>query len=335
MTRTGALFRHAPPALAAGLALACAPPARAASVYTVTATTPDLGIVTSGASGDSVFRIDPGTGSVTEVSGTAVRAGSAPLRAMVTVACQSDSNSASDCSKPVNIKYGVIGSAIGRARALSRLTFTMGTAVLVGPTPPPGSNTFQIAAIGLGQSKTFFIGADFPIAGDDSGLPTGLAEADFFAWASESTPSGGGSGGYRAEILRGLAVAKTSDLAFGVVSKPATGSGSVTIDPASGARTVSGGVVDFPTPAPSRATFSVTGEGGQAISVSVPATFDMTGPQTITVTTTNSVSGTPMLSGTLGSGGSYAFGVGGTAPITSDTPDGHYSGVFTVTVAYN
>jgi hypothetical protein len=316
----------------AAAALACAAPARAASTYTVTVTVPDLGIITSAASGDTVFRIDPTSGSVTRTSGTAVRATATTARAMVSIRCTGVTG---DCGHNVNVQLGVVGSATGRARALARLTYVMGTATLTGAPPPPGSLGFTIAPVGLNATKTFFVGADFGVAGDDSGLPTGLAEADFFAWASEATPTSGGNGGYRATIIRGLSVSKTSDLVFGAVAKPPSGSGAVAIDPTNGARSTTGGVVAVGTPPPSRATFSVSGEGGQAISVTVPATFQMTGPQTITVTTSNSATGAPVLSGALGSAGSYAFGVGGSAPIDATTPSGDYSGSFTVTVAYN
>jgi hypothetical protein len=119
------------------------------------------------------------------------------------------------------------------------------------------------------------------------------------------------------------------------VATPPTGSGTVVIDPSTGARSSSNGVATFASPVPSRAAFNVSGEGGQAFSVTVPASFVMSGPQSMTVTTSSSVTGTPLLSGSLGSAGSFTFGVGGSAPISSTTPNGDYSGSFTVTVAYN
>jgi hypothetical protein len=89
------------------------------------------------------------------------------------------------------------------------------------------------------------------------------------------------------------------------------------------------------TPLPTRAAFNVTGEGGQAFSIAVPPTFQMTGPETLTVTTTSSAGASAVLSSTLGSMGSFALGVGGSLPITSTMLTGDYSGMFTVTVAYN
>jgi hypothetical protein len=310
--------------------------ARATPSYTVQATTNvDLGVVTSGATGDTVFRVDPTTGAVTVVSGTATRSANTATRAMVTISCAA--TVVGDCTQAVNVRLGSAGAPTGRARALTRINFTMGTATLAGPPGLPGSGSFTIAAIGPNSSKTFFVGADMGVAGDDSGLQTGVAEADFFALAAESpaTPTSGATGRFQATIIRSIAISKISDLVFGRVATPTTGAGAVVIDPTTGAQTGTNGVATFASPTPSRAAFNVTGEGGQAFSVTVPATFVMTGPQTMTVTTSSSVTGSPLLSGALGSAGSFTFGVGGSAPISSTTLNGDYSGSFTVTVAYN
>ncbi len=336
MIKLRPLRRPALAALATLTAAALASGAWAASVYTVTVTANvDLGTITSPASGDTIFRADPNTGAITTVSGTATRVGPATGRAQVTIHCAGTAGV--DCIKTVNVKIGPVGTGSGRARALSRLFFAMGTATLAGSPGNPATGTFTISAIGANASKTFFVGADFTVGGDDSGLATGAAESDFFAWAAETpaAPTTGDVGRFTAKVIRSIAMTKTSDLVFGAVTKPATGSGSVTIDPATGARATAGGVAGMPSPSPGAAGFSVTGEGGQAITVTVPATFVMNGPAAITVTTTSTVAGAPVLSSVLGSAGSYAFGVGGSAPITSTTPTGDYTGAFTVTVAYN
>ena len=270
-----------------------------------------LGNMTSGSTGDTLFRIDPASGSVTLISGTGNRSSNAPARAVVTISCAAFQ--ATDCNKDV---------------------IAMGTAGLTGSSGPL---TVTIGPIGPNSSKTVYVGADFGIGGDDSGLATGLAESDFFAWAAETPtqPTTGSIGRIQAQVFRGLAITKTSDLVFGSVSRPPAGSGSVTIDPATGARTTAGSVVGFALPAPSRAVFNVTGEGGQAFSISVPATISMSGPQSMLVTTTNSASASPVLSGAIGAQGAYAFGVGGAAPINASTQIGAYTGSFTVTVSYN
>ena len=87
---------------------------------------------------------------------------------------------------------------------------------------------------------------------------------------------------------------------------------------------------------PTAAQFGVTGEGGQAVTVSVPATITMAGSgPNITVTTSATGSGVQTLSGALGAAGTLTVRVGGSFPLTSTTASGSYSGTFTVTVAYN
>jgi len=336
VTSTGALIRGASAAFAAALALALAAPALAASVFTVTITTPNLGTIISGASGDTVFHIDSNTGNVTVTSGTGVRTGTGFGRSQVSIKC---TGGGGDCGKQIDIQLTPIG-ATGRARPISTIIFTMGSAVLKGtPNFNGGSPKFVIDKIPSGQTKTFFVGGDLGIAGDNSGLPTGVAVSNFMLQLAESpadaTTGPSSTGGFQATVIRGLSVAKASDLSFGSVGKPASGSGTVAVDASTGARTVSNGMVAVPTPTPTRALFNVTGEGGQLISVTVPATFQLSGPQAITVTTTNSAGPNPAISGALGSGGTFAFGVGGSAPIGASTPDGSYTGSFTVTVAYN
>ena len=51
--------------------------------------------------------------------------------------------------------------------------------------------------------------------------------------------------------------------------------------------------------------------------------------------TRNNAGASPVLSGALGSSGTYAFGVGGSVSIDPSTLAGAYTGSFTVTVAYN
>jgi Domain of unknown function (DUF4402) len=316
--------------------LACA--AQAASSYTLQVSpSADLGVVTSAASGDTVFRVDPNTGIVSLITGTATRSANSSTRATVTVSCTAAV--AGDCTKNVTVTLTPAGAPSGRARALSRLSFQVGTATLAGGPGAPGGTgaSFTIAPVGANSSKTFFVGADMGIAGDDSGLPTGIAEADFSVNIAEASTgvTGSATGRFQATVIRSIAISKLSDLVFGRVATPPTGSGTVVVNPNTGAQSSTNGVVTFASPPSSRAAFNVTGEGGQAFSVTVPASFVMTGPQSMTVTTSSSVTGTPLLSGSLGSAGSFTFGIGGSAPISSTTPNGDYAGSFTVTVAYN
>lgn len=146
-----------------------------------------------------------------------------------------------------------------------------------------------------------------------------------------------------ATIFRPITLTKNTDLRFGTIVRPASGSDTVNIAAADGARTLSSNnavaLTSGAHQAPSRATYTVAGEGGQAFSITIPASFTMTrtgGSETLTIAlTATATSGT--LTGTLGdsSSGSATFGVGGAMPITSTTASGAYSGTFVTTVAYN
>jgi hypothetical protein len=162
--------------------------------------------------------------------------------------------------------------------------------------------------------------------------PTAHAQASATATTSAS-----------ATIFRPITLTKNTDLRFGTIVRPATGSDTVTIDATDGTRLLAtNSAVALTSGAhvsPGRATFTVAGEGGQAFSITVPASFNMTrsgGSETIAIALTASApSGT--LTGTLGSAssGSASFGVGGAMPVTSSTASGAYSGSFVTTVAYN
>lgn len=313
-----------------------------AETYIVTITDMNLGLVTSGVTGDTVYRVDPANGNVVKISGSGTRISGNSARSTVTVACAA--TQPNDCTKSVNVKIEVAGSPTGRARTLTRLLNVMGTATIAGnPLGGPGGGGggggggFQINAIGANSSKTFFVGADFGVAGDDSGLPTGDAEADFsvFVATAPANPTQGAVGRATARILRAITMTKNSDLIFGRIAIPTSGSGTVSVNATTGVRTVTT-AVGLNSPTPARAAFTVEGEGGQAFTITIPATFQLTGPTPpITVTTSNTGSPTNMLSAALGSGGTYDLGVGGSFPISSTTTVGDYTGNFTVTVAYN
>lgn len=139
-----------------------------------------------------------------------------------------------------------------------------------------------------------------------------------------------------ATLLRPVALSSSTNLAFGRIVLPSSGTGAVSIGTAADSVTASGGAVALSGGSPSRATFSISGEGGQAVTVTVPATVTMSGPSssTLVVTLASSVSGSTNLSGALGAAGSATFYVGGSFAPTATTTTGAYSGTFTVTVAY-
>ncbi len=138
-------------------------------------------------------------------------------------------------------------------------------------------------------------------------------------------------------VLRPLTVTKNADLRFGTVVRPASGSGTAVVSPAS-VRSVTGGVVALSIGnTPQAAQFTLAGEGGQSVAVTIPPSFSIANAaDTLTVTTsTNLSSATQNLSNAMGADGALAFYVGGSVPIDSTTPTGLYTGTFTVSAAYN
>jgi hypothetical protein len=138
-------------------------------------------------------------------------------------------------------------------------------------------------------------------------------------------------------IVRAITLAKNSDLAFGRVVRPSSGTSTVTINEGTGNRTLSGGDGVLLSSTVSRATYTVGGEGAQGFDINVPSSFSMTrsgGTETITVNLAKTAT-SDTLSGTLAAAGSATFGVGGNFDVASSTVPGAYSGTFNVTVQYN
>lgn len=138
-------------------------------------------------------------------------------------------------------------------------------------------------------------------------------------------------------IYQPIQLTKSSNLSFGTVMRPTSGSGNVVIDAQTGAVTATGGITSVSGgTAASRATFTVNGDAGMNFNVQIPQSFNMTrsgGSETIPVTLNGSMGG-GQLTGPAGGVGTANFGVGGMVTISSSTLSGSYTGTFTVTVAY-
>ncbi|WP_293677256.1 DUF4402 domain-containing protein [uncultured Phenylobacterium sp.] len=320
-------------------AAALAAVAAAAAAYTVNVTGPmDLQQVSAAATGDTVFRISPATGSVTVQSGGGSRISTASARSQVTVICRPSRSGDTDCTtRNVAMRIGRIGQLTGRARPLAGFTVAMGTATLTAPPTGVHPIAFELAPLGANSAKTFFVGADFGVAGDESGLATGNSENGFYAYIVDANglQLGGDTDKGKVKVFRALSIAKTADLNFGRIQIPASGASTVTLNASNGNRTVTGSGFGYPTPAPTRAAFTVSGEGGQQFSLSIPATLVLTGPGSLTVNLTDTAPNAPSLAGGLGSAGTYSFTVGGSFSLTNATPTGAYAGVLTVSLDYN
>ncbi|WP_309092448.1 DUF4402 domain-containing protein [Phenylobacterium sp.] len=152
------------------------------------------------------------------------------------------------------------------------------------------------------------------------------------AQASASQPATGSS-----TIFLPIVLGKETDLDFGTIARPSSGTGTITIDPANGARSLAGQGALLSNTGASQAAFTVGGESGQTFSITAPETMTMTregGGETIVVTLTPSAA-EGLLAGPPGGPGSASFGVGGELSIANTTVTGAYGGSFTVTVAYN
>ena len=135
-------------------------------------------------------------------------------------------------------------------------------------------------------------------------------------------------------IVQPITITKTADLFFGRIVKPVSGTAGVQMFNNIDELNLEVGVVGLDEPV-SRAKFTIEGEGGQAVSVSVPGSFTMSqGAETLDVVLEPDLGASVTLSNALGSSGTAALNIGGYFYVPSDTPSGVYSGSFTVTVAY-
>lgn len=165
------------------------------------------------------------------------------------------------------------------------------------------------------------------------------ATALAMAQSAEAQPTASATATGTVTVMQPIALVKNTDLAFGSLVRPSLGSNIVTIDAGSGSRSLSGSgdATLAGNQAASRATYSVTGEGGSTFSVTVPTSFNMTragGSETLPVTlNASAISGA--LSGAVGSTGSANFSIGGSLPLSNTTVAGDYTGTFDVTVGYN
>jgi|KBSMisStandDraft_5_1062788.scaffolds.fasta_scaffold426474_2 hypothetical protein len=137
-------------------------------------------------------------------------------------------------------------------------------------------------------------------------------------------------------VVQPLTLAKVQDLDFGTVVSSAA-SGTVTIDPDSGARSTVGGVTGVPSYPGGRGLFQGNGTAGVNVQLSLsgPAVLVSTTNPLDTVTATNWLldSGNSTTR-TIGSTGLFNVGVGATFGIGANQPAALYQADFTVTAVY-
>ena len=136
----------------------------------------------------------------------------------------------------------------------------------------------------------------------------------------------------RAVTLRPLSIVNTSDLQFGYMLKPTT-AGTVVIDPTTGGRTVTGGVVACGG-SPHAAQFYTYSTGNQTLQVNrgaLPVLNRTGGGATMSVTTLT-LNGPVLRS--IGPSGVLDLRVGGTLAVSANQAEGDYSGTFQIIVTY-
>lgn len=320
--------------------LSACPVGAEAATWTLNITGPiDIGSVVAAPSGATTFRVDSATGAVTVISGAGRRLSAGPARVRVDISCRPGRGVDNSCATTsIPIRIGVIGLTTGRARAFSAFNVTMETAVLAAPVTGSNPLTFTLAPLGANVVRTFYVGAELPVAGDESSLPTGLGENAFYVYALDGSgaTSAGDTDKGKATVLRALSITSGTALNFGRIQLPGAGSSTITLDAGTGARTVSGAAIAYATPAPTRGAFTVAGEGGQQVSISVPAAITLNGPAaSLSVNLTSSTPASATLPGALGAAGSLPISIGGSFTLTPATPPGAYSGTVTVSADYN
>lgn len=139
------------------------------------------------------------------------------------------------------------------------------------------------------------------------------------------TPPCGGGGG------KPITISLAQNLEFGSLAGDATSPGTAIIDPASGAKSVTGGVADFGG-INTAASFDITGDKNVPFTIILPGTVTLTsGGNTMSLGTFTS---SPAAASLLDNTGKATIGVGGTLQVGVSQAAGAYTGVFTVTVNY-
>ena len=329
------MMRAVPVLIVTLLAVLFAPLAQAQTYDVQSITEGALGTIVSAPSGSSTFRAESSSGAVTLQSGSAVRLSGNSVNSVVTIRCTS---SILCGSTNVYVTLELAGTPSGRLAYIPSINLTNGTATITSAYSAGSYVVINLNPIPRNASRTFILGYDVPVLGNDSGQPSGNAVTSFLITASRSSGAGADSlvGNITARVIRPINISKTADLQFGRVTRPTSGTGSLTLTPDGAASATGTNVIRFPSPTPTAADFTVTGEGGQAVTVSVPSTVTLSGTAGSVVATTSATgSGSQVLSGSTGSAGSLQVRVGGSIPLSDSTPMGTLTGTLAVTVQYN
>lgn len=163
-------------------------------------------------------------------------------------------------------------------------------------------------------------------------VAAGMASTPAFAQAANTSTATANSS---VTIIRPLTITKNTDLVFGRVVQPRSGTGTVSIANNSTTAVGASGAVVLSGITTSRAVFTVDGEGGQVVTVTTPATLNLVnGLNTIVVTLAPDYGATVTLSNALAAAGSKVLNLGGSFDLPSTQAPGAYAGTFSVIVTY-
>ncbi|NIQ95173.1 MAG: DUF4402 domain-containing protein, partial [Desulfuromonadales bacterium] len=153
-----------------------------------------------------------------------------------------------------------------------------------------------------------------------------LAPAVASAQVCGVPPCGSGGGG-----TAPLSITLLQNMEFGTLAGDGSITGTATIDPSTGTKSVAGGTFDFGG-VTSAASFEVKGLRNTPFTIILPAIVTLnSGADSMTL---DSFTSNPSGSGILGSSGKLSVTVGATLHVGVNQPAGNYTGIFDVIVNY-
>lgn len=155
-----------------------------------------------------------------------------------------------------------------------------------------------------------------------------LTAGGFFAMHSSIAEAATSQGTSKATVTAGLTLNQTSELNFGSFFVEAS-AGTVIVD-ATGNANATGGVTMLPGITPQNGVFSITGQAGRALQVTIDSSATLSnGTQTMALTLTPGT-----LPSTLSASGVANVNVGGSLAVAANQGTGTYTGSYNVTVIY-
>jgi hypothetical protein len=274
--------------------------------------------------------VDPGGGNMTTDPSTGAITSATGIYPTSTLATTSSATLATGRAGRTASLYTTLTGNITMTRAGGGATFGMDP----GPINSEYNNNQFTFPNGSGQtSRTFHLAGTITIpAGQMAGDYTGVLP--IFISVSGTGAGTGNSNTVNVpihiRIIAPIALSKTQDLDIGTVI-PGSTAGTVTLNPATGAQGLTGGVL-YAASTGQPAQFAITGEPSHNFFITLGASsISLTGPGgSMNLSLTSSLGTLSSFSGT----GTATLNLGGTLSVAANQAEGDYSGTLTVTVAY-